>query len=151
VLFLDEPTSGLDPVGRRLVRDIIKVQRERGTTVFLNSHLLGEVEVICDRVAFIKAGEVIELREMSSFEEERTRVMAQVRDVSGSALDGLNTWATEITLEGDRLRLRLRSPDLAPLALRHLVDCGVEVFEFTPSRLSLEDRFMEILGRDEGL
>jgi ABC-2 type transport system ATP-binding protein len=52
VVFLDEPTSGLDPMGRRMVRDIIRAQRERGTTVFLNSHLLSEIEVTCDRVAF---------------------------------------------------------------------------------------------------
>src|SRR5262249_60891985 len=58
----DEPTSGLDPIGRRLVRDIIKVQRERGATVFLNSHLLSEVEITCDRVAFIKRGEVLQTR-----------------------------------------------------------------------------------------
>jgi ABC-2 type transport system ATP-binding protein len=151
VLFLDEPTSGLDPVGRRLVRDIIKAQRERGTTIFLNSHVLGEVEVICDRVAFIKAGEVVELRAMSSFEERRTMVTAQVRNVSESVLDGLSAFANEVVLEGERLRLRLLSPEMAPLALRHLVNCGAEVFAFTPSRLSLEDRFIEILGRDEGL
>jgi ABC-2 type transport system ATP-binding protein len=64
LIFLDEPTSGLDPVGRRLVRDIIKAQRSRGATVFLNSHLLSEVEVTCDRVAFIKRGEVLETRRL---------------------------------------------------------------------------------------
>src|ERR1017187_9160998 len=60
LIFLDEPTSGLDPFGRRLVRDIIKAQRARGATVLLNSHLLGEVEITCDRVAFIRDGEVLE-------------------------------------------------------------------------------------------
>ena len=54
LIILDEPTSGLDPIGLRLVRDIIKAQRDRGATVLLNSHLLGEVEITCDRVAFIK-------------------------------------------------------------------------------------------------
>jgi ABC-2 type transport system ATP-binding protein len=151
VLFLDEPTSGLDPVGRRLVRDIIKAQRDRGTTVFLNSHLLSEVEVTCDRVAFIKAGEVIELREVSSFEEGRTRIAARVRGISRGELDGLSTWATEVAIEGERLEMKLGSADLAPAALRYLVHSGVEVFEFIPRRLSLEDRFMQILGMDEGL
>jgi len=63
LVFLDEPTSGLDPIGRLLVRDIIHELKARGTTVFLNSHLLGEVEVTCDRVVFIKAGRT--LHEMS--------------------------------------------------------------------------------------
>lgn len=151
VLFLDEPTSGLDPVGRRLVRDIIKAQRERGATVFLNSHLLGEVEATCDRVAFIKNGEVLEVRDMTSFEEGRTLIMARVRNISRFQLTGLDDLADEISLDGERLEMKLRAADLAPLALRYLVDCGAEVFEFTPKRLSLEDRFMEILGRDEGL
>ncbi len=59
LVILDEPTSGLDPVGRRLVRDIIRDLRQRGVAVFINSHLLSEVEITCDRVAFIKHGEVI--------------------------------------------------------------------------------------------
>jgi ABC-2 type transport system ATP-binding protein len=59
LVFLDEPTSGLDPLGRRLVRDVIHELRARGVTVFLNSHLLGEVEVTCDRVTFIKGGRTV--------------------------------------------------------------------------------------------
>ena len=59
LVFLDEPTSGLDPLGRLLVRDIMRELRDRGTSVFLNSHLLGEVEATCDRVAFVKQGRVV--------------------------------------------------------------------------------------------
>src|SRR5207247_10368871 len=67
LVCLGEPTSGLDPIGRLLVRDVIRELRERGVTVFLNSHLLGEVEVTCDRVTFIKGGRT--LREMTLGEE----------------------------------------------------------------------------------
>ena len=59
LVFLDEPTSGLDPLGRLLVRDILSELRSRGVSVFLNSHLLGEVETTCDRVAFVKQGRVV--------------------------------------------------------------------------------------------
>src|SRR5204863_8311938 len=59
LVFLDEPTSGLDPLGRLLVRDIIRELKAEGTTVFLNSHLLGEVEATCDRVVFVKAGRTV--------------------------------------------------------------------------------------------
>src|SRR5258705_4133741 len=59
IVFLDEPTSGLDPLGRLLVRDVIHELRDRGTTVFLNSHLLGEVEATCTRVAFVKEGRIV--------------------------------------------------------------------------------------------
>src|SRR5882762_4055644 len=74
LIFLDEPTSGLDPVGRRLVRDIIRAQRDRGATVLLNSHLLGEVEITCDRVAFIKDGEVVEARKLNGQINEQATV-----------------------------------------------------------------------------
>ena len=64
LIFLDEPTSGLDPLGRRMVRDIIRTQRDRGATVFLNSHLLSEIEITCDQVVFIREGEVVTSRDM---------------------------------------------------------------------------------------
>ncbi len=151
LLFLDEPTSGLDPVGRRLVRDLIRSQRERGGTVFLNSHLLSEVEATCDRVAFIRAGEVIEMREVSSFSQDRVKVQIRAKAVPEETINGLRTWASEIELEGERLTLTLNSQELAPCVLRYMIERGAEVFEFTPQRLSLEDRFLQILGKDEGL
>src|SRR5438309_5484118 len=113
LIFLDEPTSGLDPVGRRLVRDIIKAQRDRGATVFLNSHLLSEVEATCDRVAFIRAGEVIEVRDVSSFIEGRNQILVRVRNISDSTINGLHTWASRITKNSDHLIVSLRSPDSA--------------------------------------
>lgn len=151
LLFLDEPTSGLDPIGRRLVRDIIRSQRERGAAVFLNSHLLSEVEVICDRVAFIKAGVVLETREVSSFSDERVSVKVRAKHISQDILDGLRTWASNIKREGETLSFMLESSDFAPRVLSYLVAHGAEVFEFTPERMSLEDRFLQILGTDEGL
>jgi ABC-2 type transport system ATP-binding protein len=69
LVILDEPTSGLDPVGRRLVRDIIRDLRQKGTTVFLNSHLLSEVEITCDRVAFIKHGQVLTTKPLQTLME----------------------------------------------------------------------------------
>ncbi|MGH9581505.1 MAG: ABC transporter ATP-binding protein [Bryobacteraceae bacterium] len=150
LLFLDEPTSGLDPIGRRLVRDLIKAQRERGATVFLNSHLLSEVEVTCDRVALIKAGRVIEVREMSSFSGQGN-VLVRARGISEDTWNGMAQWASRVSIEEDRFLLALRSADCAPFVLRYLVERGAEVFEFTPQKLSLEERFLEIIGADEGL
>lgn len=151
IIFLDEPTSGLDPVGRRLVRDIIQTQRERGATVFLNSHLLGEVEATCDRVAFIKAGEVIETRNVNEFEEGRTRVVVRAHNLSEEAIRGLFTFASDVHRDGALLHLTLKAAELAACVLRHLVESGADVYEFTPLKMSLEDRFLEILGADHGL
>ncbi|MGH9639155.1 MAG: ATP-binding cassette domain-containing protein [Bryobacteraceae bacterium] len=151
LLFLDEPTSGLDPIGRRLVRDVIKAERERGATVFLNSHLLGEVEITCDRVAFIKAGKVLEVRPMSSFSAQADTVLIRARRVSAAVWEGTEPWTSSIRVDGDSCLLGLRSAECAPLVLKYLVEQGAEIFEFTPQKLSLEDRFLEIVGTDEGL
>src|SRR6266849_5134683 len=90
LIFLDEPTSGLDPIGRRMVRDIIKAQRDRGATVLLNSHLLGEVEITCDRVAFIRDGEVVETRQLDGECEEQTTVSIRAVNVTAEVVNGLS-------------------------------------------------------------
>ena len=151
LIFLDEPTSGLDPVGRRLVRDIIKQQRERGATVLLNSHLLSEVEITCDRVAFIKHGEVLETRELNGLLEEQTSVSVRAARLSQATLAGLEQFASDIHCEGEQLRFSVTSSSALPEIMRYLVERGADVYQFTPQRLSLEERFLEIVGSDGGL
>jgi ABC-2 type transport system ATP-binding protein len=151
LLFLDEPTSGLDPVGRRLVRDIIKDQRRRGTTVFLNSHLLGEVEITCDRVAFIKHGEVLETRALRGALDAAITVVLRVGNLSPQVTSGLATWTSSARVEGERLTLSVASAAVVPEIIRYLVGQGVDVYEVTPQRLSLEELFLKIVGEDGGL
>lgn len=150
LIFLDEPTSGLDPVGRRLVRDIIKDQRSRGATVFLNSHLLSEVEVTCDRVAFIKQGEVLETRELNRLGGE-IQVSIRARNLGDGSLNGLSEWASTVRLDGERLSLSVDSTDVLPEVLRYLVAQGADVYEVVPKHTSLEELFLEIVGTDGGL
>jgi ABC-2 type transport system ATP-binding protein len=151
LIFLDEPTSGLDPIGRRLVRDIIRAQRDRGATVLLNSHLLGEVEITCDRVAFIKDGEVVETRELNADTEEPVTVSIRARNVTAQVVGGLARWTSAACSQADRLTLTLSSSGLLPEIVRYLVAQGADVYEVTPQRLSLEERFLEIVGSDGGL
>ena len=146
LIFLDEPTSGLDPMGRRLVRDIIRSQRSRGATVFLNSHLLSEVEITCDTVAFIKQGEVIAMRDLHESPEGEVRVTIRARNLSPEILTGLSQWASSINRDGEQLTLSTNSKEHLPQILRFLVDNDVQVYEFTPKHLSLEDSFLEIMG-----
>jgi ABC-2 type transport system ATP-binding protein len=151
LIFLDEPTSGLDPFGRRLVRDIIKGQRDRGATVLLNSHLLGEVEITCDRVAFIRDGEVVETRQVDGEYEEQTTVSIRAVNVIAEVVNGLSQWTSLVRSEGERLTITLSSSALLPEVVRYLVAKGADVYEVTPRRLSLEERFLEIVGSDGGL
>jgi len=151
LIFLDEPTSGLDPFGRRLVRDIIKAQRDRGATVLLNSHLLGEVEITCDRVAFIRDGEVVETRQLNGETEEQITVSIRAVNVNAEVVNGLSQWTPAVGVDGERLTLTLSSSALLPEVVRYLVAKGADVYEVTPQRLSLEERFLEIVGSDGGL
>jgi len=151
LVFLDEPTSGLDPMGRRLVRDIIRNQRKRGATVFLNSHLLSEVEITCDTVVFIKQGEVIGSRDLHGAPDDEIHVHIRAQNLRQEILSGLAQWTTSAQLTGEILILSTRSMDTLPEILRFLVSSGVDVFEFTPRRLSLEESFLKIMGEDHGL
>jgi ABC-2 type transport system ATP-binding protein len=151
LVFLDEPTSGLDPMGRRLVRDIIRDQRKRGATVFLNSHLLSEVEITCDTVVFIKQGEVIGSRDLHSSPDGEIHVHIRAHNLRQEILPALAQWTTSAQLQDERLTVSARSMDALPEILRFLVSSNVDVFEFTPQRLSLEESFLKIMGEDQGL
>jgi ABC-2 type transport system ATP-binding protein len=151
LIFLDEPTSGLDPAGRKLVRDIIKAQRDRGATVFLNSHLLGEVEVTCDRVGFIKNGEVLETRCLGALLEGEVTVTMRARNLSPETLAALGQRVFSLKAAGDALTFYTPSMDALPDIVRFLVSQNVDVYEVTPQRFSLEDLFLRIVGTDGGL
>jgi len=151
LVFLDEPTSGLDPMGRRMVRDILRAERDRGATVFLNSHLLSEIEVTCDQVVFIKEGEVVASHDLRARSEDDVRVVAHARNVSDEAVLGLEPWSTSAHFESGQLSFTVRSRSVLPDVMRHLVASGADIFAFTPERVPLEELFMKIMGEDRGL
>lgn len=151
LVILDEPTSGLDPGGRRLVRDIIKAQRDRGAAVLLNSHLLGEVEVTCDRVAFIKHGRVLDSRRLDALAAGEMRVRLRAGHVTSEILNGLARWASAVSPNGHGFTMAVTSADVLPEITRYLVAQGVDLYELTPERKSLEDLFLEIVGTEGGL
>jgi len=151
LVFLDEPTSGLDPVGRVLVRDIIGELRQLGTCVFLNSHLLSEIEVTCNRVAFISHGEVIRLLELASLDAGQVKVVLRIGELSQETAAGLSTWAEAIQLDKHRLTLTARNEEALPEINRYLVTHGVAVYEISPKHVSLEELFIETVGKEGGL
>ena len=150
LVFLDEPTSGLDPLGRRLVRDIIKELRQRGTAVFLNSHLLSEVEQTCDRVAFIRDGAILRTSTLEAFEEESFPVVLRVGQPTPELLAGLAIFAAHVSLEQVNGRITLHLDDEAqlPRLAAWVIEQGHTLYELTPMRLSLEERFLKIVGED---
>jgi ABC-2 type transport system ATP-binding protein len=149
LVFLDEPTSGLDPVGRRLVRDIIRELRAAGTTVFLNSHLLGEIEITCDRVAFIQHGEVVRTEALHTLAQGEVEVAVRARHLSEAALVGLAQWATAIRRDDEHLTFVVPEGEAAlPAIARHLTEHGADLYALTPKRLSLEEIFIRTVGTE---
>ena len=148
LVFLDEPTSGLDPLGRVLVREVIEELRDRGTTVFLNSHLLGEVEATCDRVIFVKQGSVV--REMS-LQEPEPIVSAELRidRVDRATLEGLQAFGRDVQSSGGTVSLRLDSEEVMPDIARWLVGQGIAIYALGTRRKSLEEWFIEVMGEDQ--
>jgi ABC-2 type transport system ATP-binding protein len=149
LVFLDEPTSGLDPLGRMLVRDIISELRERGTTVFLNSHLLGEVEATCDRVAFVKQGRTIHEMTLGG-STVGIDVEMRVSPINACLLEGLSSFGSAVSqLSADVLRMRVDSDAALPALTRWLVERGTCVYALQPRRKTLEEWFVEVMGEDQ--
>jgi ABC-2 type transport system ATP-binding protein len=150
LVFLDEPTSGLDPLGRRLVRNIIAGLREEGTAVFLNSHLLSEIELTCDRVAFIRDGRILRVAPLAELEQESLRVRLRVGQPDPELLAGLAQFGGEPQQDSHSgvITLHLGGEAVLPELVRWLVAGGHELYELSPQRLSLEERFIQIVGED---
>lgn len=148
LVFLDEPTSGLDPLGRRLVRDIIKYLREEGTAVFLNSHLLSEVEKTCDRVAFIKDGSVVETISLSDFRQDCVQVTIRVGEPTLELVEQLSEFVDNARLNqrNGHIQFTIEQESQLPDIAKWLINQGHTLYELTPEQLSLEDRFMQIVG-----
>jgi ABC-2 type transport system ATP-binding protein len=151
LVFLDEPTSGLDPIGRRLVRDIINGLRGEGTAVFLNSHLLSEVEKTCDRVAFIREGQIVSTLDLHAPEAAQVQVTLRVGQPTPDLLTDLARFGEGITWgENGRVTLILPHEGDIPTLARWLHEAGHTLYELTPQRLSLEERFVQIIGHQTG-
>jgi ABC-2 type transport system ATP-binding protein len=149
LVFLDEPTSGLDPLGRLLVRGIIDELRSDGVTVFLNSHLLGEVEATCDRVAFVKRGRVISERSLSA-RADALDLELRLASVAPEIAEGLSRFGTNIlSPRPDVITMRTESEAMVPAIVRWLVEQNVQIHGVQPRRRSLEEVFLDVMGDDE--
>lgn len=151
IIFLDEPTSGLDPAGRRLVRDIIYQLRDKGTTIFLNSHLLSEVEITCDRVAFIKHGEVLRVDELKKLSSGQTTVSIRASGITEEVLQGLKRWSEEMALNKNGITLKILDEAVLPEITRYLIQQNVQLYSVIPERIDLEELFLRIVGKEAGL
>jgi ABC-2 type transport system ATP-binding protein len=144
VVFLDEPMSGLDPVGRREVRDLIAELRDEGKTVFMCSHILSDIEVLCDRVAILKRGQLAQVGYLD--ELRRTNEGPNRMEVMATATDAetLKQYLpeTEIAPTPRGLRIEIASEDEIDRVLTGLRKAGGKVVSVQPVKQSLEELFL---------
>jgi ABC-2 type transport system ATP-binding protein len=150
LLVLDEPTNGLDPHGMREVRELLVELAGGGTTVFLSSHLLAEVELVCTRAAIVDRGRLVAQDRVEALLGPTGRVLVTTPDVAAAA-------DLAAALPGVRLgerrpdRLTVHLDGTAPETLnRRLVDGGVRVRELVVERPTLEDVYLRLTGSREG-
>lgn len=145
LLILDEPTSGLDPVGRRQIRDLILEERHRGTTVLFCTHIIPDVETLCDRVAVLVGGRRV--REGSVRELVSSQTTHMEMTVEGLPLEHIQTWGFALERAQDleqRVLLRVRDADAQAL-LKRVLEAHGRVTQLQPTRFSLEDLFLRAL------
>ena len=144
LIFLDEPTSALDPVGRREVREVLRGLARRGVTVFLNSHLLTEVEHVCDRVAIVDRGRIVSIGPLADIVSDGVAVRFRVATHSAALAEALGSFG-DVTVEDRSYIVRGLDPSRVPDAVSRLVQLGARIEAVEPSRRSLEDQFLRVL------
>ncbi len=145
LVVLDEPTSALDPVGRHQVRVIIRELRDRGTTVFLNTHLLEEAEHVCDRVTILSKGRSRATGTLGELRVRRPGVRLRVTGLPSGwwhSLGAFGRWAAE----GDWLRVDQMTVGRVPELVAAIVSLGGRVEAVIPEHQSLEESFLKLLG-----
>jgi ABC-2 type transport system ATP-binding protein len=148
LVLLDEPTSALDPVGRHDVREIIRQLKARGTAVFLNSHLLSEVEQVCDRLAVVDHGRVIANGTMAQILGKDGAVRVRVTGLPAAGRAGLGEFGN-LEDEGEWLTFRGLSPDRVPELVSEIVRQGGRVYAVEPRHETLEARFLQLLKEQD--
>jgi ABC-2 type transport system ATP-binding protein len=144
LVVLDEPTSALDPVGRHDVREIIRSLQHRGATVFLNSHLLTEVEQVCDRVAVVNRGHVIAVNYVHELTTDIHSVRIRCTGLESSALQSLSGFG-EISHSDGWYTVHGIEAGTVPDLVEALVRLGGRVYAVAPGHQTLEQRFLELL------
>ncbi|WP_203340492.1 ABC transporter ATP-binding protein [Planococcus beijingensis] len=145
-LILDEPTNGLDPAGIREFRIYLqKIAKENGVAIFVSSHLLSEIELLCDRIAIIQNGELIDIKNVNDLQRSRYYIQAEPLELAGEVLTGIGF----PTVLHDKGYLIDSGAEHIPGVINLLVGAGVRIFAVQPYRETLESQFLEMTGGGE--
>ncbi len=148
LVFLDEPTDGVDPVGRAAIRELVLELKQRGVTVFINSHLLMEVELICDRVVIMHQGKILRSGTIDDLTPETGLVRFELAHLPPDLPILLAGLGSRFTPEGERAFHLFASPAEVDQAIDRLRARGVSIRAISPRKLSLEESFIDLVRED---
>jgi ABC-2 type transport system ATP-binding protein len=149
VIFLDEPTDGVDPVGRREIRALLSQLKDEGKTIFINSHLLGEVELICDRVCILQKGEMIREGTVEALTQQQNRFVIGLAPGQVFPQDEVARLGYDVRSDGELFEVALRDGQTIDPVVDLVRQRGLNLRHLAEKRQTLEDLFVQTVESAE--
>lgn len=147
IIFFDEPTSALDPIGRKEVREIITNMKNEGKTIFLNSHLLGEVEYVCDNIAVINNGKVIKYGNINDLLRKSYLVNIEVDKVDDLLIKKLREFDKDLKVKEHEIFINVLDKDIIPKISKTIIENNNKLYKLVPNAKNLEKFFVDEIER----
>ncbi len=148
IIFLDEPTDGVDPIGRREIRDILKSLKSRGKTIFLNSHLLAEVESICDKVAILNNGILIKVGPVEGLTTIKPTYDVTCTELTDENISAIKEKFQFATITDNKIEISFDNEEKINQLIDFLRSSSISINSIIPVKISLEDSFMDLIKGD---
>lgn len=149
LIFLDEPTDGIDPIGRKEIRDILLNLKDKGKTIFLNSHLLSEIELMCDRVAILNKGELIKEGTVDELTAGNDSYTFYTSELSEDTINDLLTKYSAVIGSKTEFKYSSSSPEQINTLIDFLRSKKVFILSFYREKNSLEDMFINLIENEK--
>jgi ABC-2 type transport system ATP-binding protein len=149
LLLLDEPAAGLDPISNKEMRDILLKLKEKGVTIFINSHLLSEVEMVCDRVAILHRGRLVRTGTKQELTAKGEVIEFTLEGISDSLIEKIQEIATQVKVEGNCITINPKDSNTISAIPEIIINQGGKLLSLNSHMESLEDIFLRLIKGEE--
>jgi ABC-2 type transport system ATP-binding protein len=149
LLLLDEPAAGLDPISNKEMRDILLQLKEAGVTIFINSHLLSEIEMLCDRVAILHRGHMVRTGSKQELTSKGEIIELCVEGINDLLIEKIRAVSTQMKVEGNNIQLNPRDATTISALPALIIEHGGRLLSLTTRMESLEDIFYRLIKEEE--